>query len=270
MVVPPFLSSLRSAFSPQDGTLQFACEDSFASAYGDAAYGAELDKGRAGADHSDPNERFRAHTEAVKRGGNTTNWDSSIQYDAVDKWDNAGGAVDTRSASRDQNRYGTSAVALETGEVAQRKTAITSMMDSGVTRDEEGIDRVPDPPDSLKPYLKFFKTMARGEGIDMELMMLGAGGTRYGTISKTAFQSQLTSYFKRFTFSDQLLFSLCHAYGTGAEDIFNGGYELVAWRDFVEDVEKAYPDKDDGYSESQVGRGDQWIPDDGSTVVGKL
>ena len=44
---------------------------------------------------------------------------------------------------------------------------------------------------------------------------------------------------------EQLLFSLCHAYGTGAEDIFNGGFELVAWRDFVEDVEKAYPDKDD-------------------------
>lgn len=59
-------------------------------------------------------------------------------------------------------------------------------------------------------------------------------------------------------------------YGTGAEDIFNGGYELIAWRDFVEDVEKAYPDKEDAWYESQVGRGDQWIPDDGSTVVGKL
>ena len=45
---------------------------------------------------------------------------------------------------------------------------------------------------------------------------------------------------------------------------------LVAWRDFVEDVEKAYPDKDDGWSESQVGRGDQYIPDDGSTIIGKL
>ena len=178
-------------------------------------------------------------------------------------------AVDTRSASRDQNRYGTSMIALEQGEVAQRKTAVTSMMDSGVTRDEDGIDRVPDPPEALKPYLKAFKTMARGEGIDLELMMSSAGGTRYGTIAKTAFASQLTSYFKRFTFSEQLLYSLCHAYGTGAEDIFNGGFELVAWRDFVEDVEKAYPDKDD-WSESQVGRGDQWIPDDGSTVPGKL
>ena len=36
----------------------------------------------------------------------------------------------------------------------------------------------------------------------MELMMSSAGGT-YGTIAKTAFQSQLTSYFKRFTFSEQ-------------------------------------------------------------------
>ena len=68
----------------------------------------------------------------------------------------------------------------------------------------------------------------------------------------------------------RLLFSLCHAYGTGAEDIFNGGFELIAWRDFVEDVEKAYPDKDNVWEESQIGRGDQWIPDDGSTVVGQL
>ena len=45
---------------------------------------------------------------------------------------------------------------------------------------------------------------------------------------------------------------------------------LVAWRDFVEDVEKAYPDKDNVWEESQIGRGDQWIPDDGSTVPGKL
>jgi len=254
----------------RDGSLQFVSENDFTSAYGDARFAADVDKGRAGGDNSDPNEVFRSHTVAVARGGNTTNWDSSIKYDAVDSWDNHGGAVDTRSASRDQNRYGTNATALETGEVAQRKSAVVSMMDSGVTRDEEGIDRVPDPPDSLKPYLKFFKTMARGEGIDMELMMLSAGGTRYGTISKTAFQSQLTSYFKRFTFSDQLLFSLCHAYGTGAEDIFNAGYELVAWRDFVEDVEKAYPDKDNSWEESQMGRGDQWIPDDGSTIVGKL
>jgi len=218
----------------------------------------------------DPNEVFRSHTTAVGRGGNETNWDSQIKYDAVDAWDGSGGAVDTRSAGRNQNRYGTSQVALEQGEIVTRKTAITSMMDAGVTRDEDGIDRVPDPPDSLKPYLKAFKTMARGEGIDMELMMSSAGGTRYGTIAKTAFASQLTSYFKRFTFSEQLLFSLCHAYGTGAEDIFNGGYELVAWRDFVEDVEKAYPDKDNIWEESQIGRGDQFIPDDGSTVVGKL
>ena len=90
------------------------------------------------ANMADPNEVFRSHTVAVGRGSNKQNWDSSINYDAVDKWDNHGGAIDTRSADRDENRYGTSAVALETGEVAQRKSAITSMMDSGVTRDEEG------------------------------------------------------------------------------------------------------------------------------------
>jgi len=225
-----------------DGSLKSQSEygeQTFQSAYGDSRFAAR------NAAEEDPNERARLWNESVARGGNTTNWDSQIKYDAKDKWDNAGGAVNTRSASRDQNRYGTNATALESGEIAQRKTAITSMMDSGVTRDEEGIDRVPDPPDTLIPYLKAFKTMARGEGIDMELMMLNAGGTRYGTIAKTAFTSQLTSYFKRFTFSEQLLYSLCHAYGTGAEDIFNGGFELVAWRDFVEDVEKSYKHKDD-------------------------
>ena len=79
---------------------------------------------------------------------------AGIAYTEKDAWDSAGGAVDMRSASRDQNRYGTSVVALEQGEVVQRKTAVKSMMDSGVTRDEDGIDRVPDPPDALKPYLK--------------------------------------------------------------------------------------------------------------------
>jgi hypothetical protein len=161
------------------------------------------------------------------RGSNSASWDSQIRYNEKDAWDSAGGAIDPRAANRDQSRYGSSQVALESGEIVQRKTAVTSMMDSGVTRDEDGIDRVPDPPETLHPYLKAFKTMARGEGIDLELMMTSAGGTRYGTIAKTAFRSQLTSYFKRFTFSEQLLFSLCFAYGTGSEDIFNGGYECA-------------------------------------------
>ena len=108
-----------------DGTLQFSCENDFQTAYGDAKFAAELDKGRAGADHSDVNEVFRSHTEAVKRGSNTTSWDSQIKYDAVDKWDTKGGAINTRSADRDQNKYGTSQAALETGEIAMRKTAVT-------------------------------------------------------------------------------------------------------------------------------------------------
>ena len=153
-------------------------------------------------------------------------------------------------------------------DIVQRKQPIGNVMSGG--RDEDGIDRVPDPPDALLPYLQAFKMICRDEGIDLNTAMADAGGTRFGTIPTQNFKSKLTDVFKRFAFSEQLLFSLCHAYGTGAEDIFNGGYELIAWRDFVEDVEKAYPDPEDHWSEAQVGRGDQWIPDDGSTVVGKL
>lgn len=142
-------------------------------------------------------------------------------------------------SAEDIQRFGTSQIALEAAnDIQQRKQPVTSIMDSGVTRDEDGIDRVPDPPDSLIPYLRHFKVICRGEGIDLSCAMMDAGGTRYGTIPTQKFCGKLTDVFKRFTFSEQLLFSLSCAYGTGCEDIRQGGYELVAWKDFVEDVMK--------------------------------
>ena len=148
-----------------------------------------------------------------------------------------GGLVE--GSAEDLQRFGSSQIALEAAnDVKQRKQPVTSIMDSGVTRDEDGIDRVPDPPDTLLPYLKAFKMIARGEGIDLNTAMMDAGGTRYGTIPTQNFCSKLTDIFKRFAFSEQLLFSLACAYGTGCEDIRQGGYELVAWKDFVEDVMK--------------------------------
>ena len=116
-----------------DGSLRTIDANTYESAYGDPRFATR-------ADNNDPNERFRSHTESVQRGGNEMSWDSQIKYDAVDKWDTQGGAIDTRSADRDQNRYGTSVTALEQGEVAMRKTAVTSMMDSGVTRAPARLD----------------------------------------------------------------------------------------------------------------------------------
>lgn len=142
-------------------------------------------------------------------------------------------------SAEDLARFGTSQIALEAAnDVQQRKQPVASIMDSGVTRDEDGIDRVPDPPDTLLPYLQMFKVIARGEGIDLNTAMMDAGGTRYGTIPTQKFQAKLTDIYKRFSFSEQLLYSLSCAYGTGCEDIRQGGFELVAWKDFVEDVMK--------------------------------
>ncbi len=111
------------------------------------------------------------------------------------------------------------------------------VMNFGKTRDEDGtVDRVPDPPEALKPTLLAFKDKAIAEGIDLASIFQQYGGTRYGTISKRLFCTSLTTTFLRFNFTDQLLYSLVSAYGVGAEDTYNGGKELVAWCDFVEDV----------------------------------
>jgi len=148
-----------------------------------------------------------------------------------------GGLVE--GSAEDISRFGTSQITLEAAnDIQQRKQPVASIMDSGVTRDEDGIDRVPDPPEQLLPYLQMFKVIARGEGIDLNAAMMDAGGTRYGTIPTQKFCAKMTDIFKRFAFSEQLLFSLSCAYGTGCEDIRQGGYELVAWKDFVEDVMK--------------------------------
>jgi len=160
-----------------------------------------------------------------------------IGYQARDGGTVNGGIV--QGSEEDLRRFGTSQIALEgANDIKQRKQPIASMMDSGNTRDEDGIDRVPDPPDTLLPYLGAFKMICRGEGIDLNTAMMDAGGTRYGVIPTQNFKSKLTDTFKRFSFSEQLLFSLSCAYGTGAEDIRQGGFELVAWKDFVEDVMK--------------------------------
>ena len=80
-----------------------------------------------------------------------------------------GGLVE--GSKEDIQRFGTSQIAMEAAnDVQQRKQAITNIMSGG--RDEDGIDRVPDPPEALLPYLQAFKVICRGEGIDLRVVQV--------------------------------------------------------------------------------------------------
>lgn len=110
---------------------------------------------------------------------------------------------------------------------------------AGNTRDADGsIDRVRDPPKSLLPMLKKIKRHMDIENIDMEGILYNQGGTKYGTMNKTRFNSVLRDVMLHVhVFSDKELFEIDAAYGTGAEDlIFPGTYEQIAWMDFCEDL----------------------------------
>ena len=87
---------------------------------------------------------------------------------------------------------------MQTGTVCQ----MANIMDGANTRDEDGVDRVPDPPASLLPTLAVFGDTARAEGIDLAGCFQDAGGTQYGTISKRKFQSALAKAFNRFHFTE--------------------------------------------------------------------
>lgn len=112
-------------------------------------------------------------------------------------------------------------------------------MNDGKSRDLDGtVDRVPDPPETLKPWILVLSQKVKAEGIDLELCFQAAGGTRYGTISKRLFQSALTTYFSRLHITQEVLHELVTAYGVGMPDHQHGGKQQCAWRDFVEDVYK--------------------------------
>jgi len=108
----------------------------------------------------------------------------------------------------------------------------------GNFRDEDGVDRVKECPDELKPLLLVLKEKAIGEGIDLAGEFQDAGASCYGTMSKGQFSGQLVKTFKRFHFTDALLAQITDAYGTGLPDHKWGGFKEVAWMDFVEDVTK--------------------------------
>jgi len=113
------------------------------------------------------------------------------------------------------------------------------LMENSV-RDEDGVDRVKEPPESFKPVLLFFKDVIKGESMNLADEMKSAGATPYGTISKGQFQGVLVTLFKRHVlFTDELLAQICDIYGTGLPDHKHGGFRAIAWKDFCEDIEKA-------------------------------
>ena len=109
-----------------------------------------------------------------------------------------------------------------------------------------GIDKVAggfeDLPPHLQQVLVDLRKMAKIEGINLEMVMQDAGGTRFGTIGKRAFKSALGIAFHHYTFTPVIYDDLCDFYGCGDDDLWdplnvNGkiGKREVAWRDFCND-----------------------------------
>lgn len=113
----------------------------------------------------------------------------------------------------------------------------THVMSGG--RDLDGtIDRVRDPPESLKPLLKKIRRQVDLRNLDLNNVLSEQGGTRYGTMSTQRFNSTIVIVFERdLIFSEEDLMALDNAYGTGDPDRHRpGAYEYIAWMDFVEDI----------------------------------
>ena len=68
-----------------------------------------------------------------------------------------------------------------------------------------------------------------------------AGGTRYGTVKKMRFDSAMRVAFHHFKFTEQMMADIIAWYGVGQDDLVSGGKDMVAWRDFTNDVLMALP-----------------------------
>lgn len=119
-------------------------------------------------------------------------------------------------------------------------------LDGGKTRDADGtIDRVRDPPKELLPFLYAVKMQCSSYNISIDQVFEAAGGTAYGVIPATKFQSALVVTFQRLHIKQELLAAIAEAYGTGyqapegSKRSIGARFEAVAWKDFCEDVNKA-------------------------------
>jgi len=132
-----------------------------------------------------------------------------------------------------------------------------TVMQTGANRDADGtIDRSPPPTPEVQAILFDLKRITDEYGIDMTGEFRTQGATKYGTISKSRFNSILTTTFgseKGFFWDDAKLNIINGHYGTGATDLCLGGKKLVAWMDVCEDLgETDAAFKDNQYAHGQV------------------
>jgi len=126
--------------------------------------------------------------------------------------------------------------------------AAKAAMSETKVRDADGtIDRVDDSVSAkLMPILWSIKERCRTENINLEGVFEEAGGSHFGTIKRQNFQSTLVNTFKRFKFEEETLIAIVSAYGCGYQHPGNPTlnipplHEHVGWKDFCEDVGKAY------------------------------
>merc|ERR1719443_1771305 len=115
-----------------------------------------------------------------------------------------------------------------------------TVMSTGANRDADGtIDRSPPPTPEVLVILKELKRAIDRYGIDMTSEFRTQGATQYGTITKSRFNSILTTTFgieKGFFWDDDKLNILCIHYGTGSKDLHLKGKMQVAWMDLCEDL----------------------------------
>ena len=115
-----------------------------------------------------------------------------------------------------------------------------TVMATGANRDADGtIDRSPPPTEEVKAILYEMKKKIDEYGIDMTLEFRTQGASQYGTITKSRFNSIITTTFgieKDFFWDDAKLNILNIHYGTGATDLHLKGKMQVAWMDLCEDL----------------------------------
>ena len=126
----------------------------------------------------------------------------------------------------------------------------------GRTRDTDGtVDRVKDPGPELYPILYAVRMQASAYNIDLDASFEAAGGNARGTIPTTRFCSALSHSFHRLGLTEDDFLKLIQHYGTGDRAAGGGQrpradlndaravgatHECIAWKDFIEDVNKAH------------------------------
>jgi len=129
---------------------------------------------------------------------------------------------------------------MNNGKLLMKSSANGSLMQTGANRDADGtIDRSPPPTPQVIVILKELKRAIDRYGIDMTSEFRTQGATQYGTITKSRFNSIITTTFgleKNFTWDDAKLNMLNSHYGTGANDLHLKGKMQVAWMDVCEDL----------------------------------